>query len=300
MLGWGGDHGYWGQRVTFPYPDTRGGVPSIAGRTLDPDEAESRKWIVSGNSVAVRRKSELLWGLDRRCAELIAAGATPILVEGPGDAARILSLKPDAAVVAPVGVAVNAGQLRQIAELREGEVRVEVYADNDRGGIQMCKTLARLAPEVPELLLLDCRLAMPLGCDPGDLDDDALKSALNRPGLEPERLWLRPEKKAATERSGPEPQSHADANDRKERVKREASITRWVAAVCEMHGQHCLCPFHDDTNPSLHVNEETGMWNCYGCDAWGDVFAWVMRWYGVSFTEAVDKVAADSAGRRPA
>ena len=303
-LGWGGDSeddGWWHRRVTFPYIDADSRCPSIAGRTLDQRAAESDKWWVTANSVAVRRKSELLWGLDAETARRIAGGATPYLVEGPGDAARILSLRPDLAVVGPVGVAVNAGQLRQINELRDGEIIVPVYADNDKGGAQMCKTLARLAPEVPELILLDCRQTMPLGCDPGDLDDEQLAEALLC-GIDPPRLWAKPSVRTVRKRrdNGPRPQWKIDGDDRKERVKREASITRWIEAACEMRGDMAVCPFHDDTNPSLHVKEDEGRWSCYGCDAWGDVYTWVMWRYNVGFSEAIDMVEADNRGGRVA
>ncbi|CAB1062710.1 DNA primase (EC, partial [Olavius sp. associated proteobacterium Delta 1] len=26
-----------------------------------------------------------------------------------------------------------------------------------------------------------------------------------------------------------------------------------------------LCPFHDDTNPSLSVNPNKNLWQCFGC-----------------------------------
>ena len=32
-----------------------------------------------------------------------------------------------------------------------------------------------------------------------------------------------------------------------------------------------LCPFHDDTNPSLSVNPSENLWQCFGCGAAGDV-----------------------------
>jgi len=51
-----------------------------------------------------------------------------------------------------------------------------------------------------------------------------------------------------------------------------------------------LCPFHDDHNPSLSVNLKTGMFNCFACDAKGDVFAFFMRKHGVDFKEALNEL----------
>ena len=49
-----------------------------------------------------------------------------------------------------------------------------------------------------------------------------------------------------------------------------------------------LCPFHEDKNPSLHVNLKgrTWLWNCFGCDAGGDLIKFVMKRRGMNFTEA--------------
>jgi CHC2 zinc finger len=35
------------------------------------------------------------------------------------------------------------------------------------------------------------------------------------------------------------------------------------------------CPFHDDTHPSLSVNEEKGLFHCFGCGESGDVIRFV-------------------------
>ena len=32
------------------------------------------------------------------------------------------------------------------------------------------------------------------------------------------------------------------------------------------------CPWHNDKNPSLSVDREKGLFNCFGCDAGGDIF----------------------------
>jgi len=36
-----------------------------------------------------------------------------------------------------------------------------------------------------------------------------------------------------------------------------------------------LCPFHDDTTPSLSVNPSTNLWQCFACGAGGDVIRFV-------------------------
>ncbi|EPU7283239.1 DNA primase [Campylobacter upsaliensis] len=53
----------------------------------------------------------------------------------------------------------------------------------------------------------------------------------------------------------------------------------------------CVCPFHDDRNPSLHINTQKNFYHCFGCGAGGDVFKFVMDFERVNFAEAVEKVA---------
>jgi DNA primase catalytic core len=48
-----------------------------------------------------------------------------------------------------------------------------------------------------------------------------------------------------------------------------------------------LCPFHDDKNPSLSVDRQKGLYNCFGCGESGDVFDLVQRIKGIPFTEAL-------------
>jgi hypothetical protein len=56
---------------------------------------------------------------------------------------------------------------------------------------------------------------------------------------------------------------------------------------------HGLCPFHADKTPSFHVNEDKGVFHCFGCGESGDVFDFIMKLDGVSFVEAVKSLGAD-------
>jgi putative DNA primase/helicase len=53
-----------------------------------------------------------------------------------------------------------------------------------------------------------------------------------------------------------------------------------------------LCPFHDDKNPSLSVNIESGLYNCFACGAKGDVFQFYQDIKKVDFQTAVRELAA--------
>ena len=51
------------------------------------------------------------------------------------------------------------------------------------------------------------------------------------------------------------------------------------------------CPFHDDKNPSMKLNEE--YFYCFGCGATGDVIGLTARLYNLSPKEAAEKLAQD-------
>ena len=53
-------------------------------------------------------------------------------------------------------------------------------------------------------------------------------------------------------------------------------------------GMAC-CPFHDDKNPSMKLNEE--YFYCFGCGATGDVIDFTARLYNLSPKEAAEKLA---------
>ncbi len=52
-----------------------------------------------------------------------------------------------------------------------------------------------------------------------------------------------------------------------------------------------LCPFHSDKDPSFTVNEEKQIFYCFGCGEGGNVFKFLMKMQGLSFTEAVTQIA---------
>lgn len=61
-----------------------------------------------------------------------------------------------------------------------------------------------------------------------------------------------------------------------------------------------LCPFHDDNNPSMHVNDEKGFFHCFSCGAGGDVFGFLMRYSNIGFREALEELARKAGVRLPA
>lgn len=61
------------------------------------------------------------------------------------------------------------------------------------------------------------------------------------------------------------------------------------AGVGSMKG---LCPFHDERSPSFHVRPQVGFYHCFGCGESGDVISFLRAMDHVTFTEAVERLAA--------
>ncbi len=61
-----------------------------------------------------------------------------------------------------------------------------------------------------------------------------------------------------------------------------------------------LCPFHKEKTPSFTVNEDKGFYHCFGCAAHGSVIDFVMHTEGMSFPEAVERLAGEAGMEIPA
>ena len=52
------------------------------------------------------------------------------------------------------------------------------------------------------------------------------------------------------------------------------------------------CPFHHEKTPSFNIQPDKGFYHCFGCGESGDCFKFVQKQEGLSFVEAVKKLAA--------
>lgn len=59
------------------------------------------------------------------------------------------------------------------------------------------------------------------------------------------------------------------------------------------------CPFHDDTNPSMHVSPSKGIFKCFVCGTGGDAIGFVKQYLKVPYIEALKKVAEISGYHDP-
>ncbi|MDX9834258.1 MAG: DNA primase [Desulfobulbus sp.] len=53
-----------------------------------------------------------------------------------------------------------------------------------------------------------------------------------------------------------------------------------------------ICPFHNDTNPSMYVSQPKQIFKCFACGKAGNVFTFVQEYEKLTFIEALKKLAA--------
>ncbi len=79
-------------------------------------------------------------------------------------------------------------------------------------------------------------------------------------------------------------------------VREKARIDEVVSSYVTLRNagggsQKGLCPFHDEKSPSFHVTPSRGFYHCFGCQKGGDVINFLMEIDGLSFGEAVERLA---------
>ena len=83
-----------------------------------------------------------------------------------------------------------------------------------------------------------------------------------------------------------------------EAVKARISISDIVRRYVDLKpvsGRYMgACPFHQETKPSMSVNDDEGFFYCFGCQASGDVIDFYSRINGLDFRESLEQLAAEA------
>ena len=89
--------------------------------------------------------------------------------------------------------------------------------------------------------------------------------------------------------------SFGQAFDAKDQVRQAIDIVDLVGGYMQLRRQGRnfvgICPWHDDSRPSLQVNPDRQSFKCWVCDYGGDVFSFIMRAEGLEFREALEMLA---------
>jgi len=85
-------------------------------------------------------------------------------------------------------------------------------------------------------------------------------------------------------------------SDSRDRVFEAVDMISLVSARTELRRAGAdsyfgLCPFHDERSPSFHVRPQERHYYCFGCQAAGDPFTFVMETEGLDFKAALETLA---------
>ncbi len=87
----------------------------------------------------------------------------------------------------------------------------------------------------------------------------------------------------------------ASRDDQKERVQQATDIVRLIGEQIALRPKGSeyvgLCPFHDDSKPSLYVSPAKQIYKCFSCGAGGDVFSFAVNYHKMAFPEALRYLA---------
>lgn len=76
-------------------------------------------------------------------------------------------------------------------------------------------------------------------------------------------------------------------------------ISSFLTVTKQGKNYKAVCPFHDDTNPSLVISPEKKMFKCFVCGTGGDAITFVSKHLHISYFEAMKKVAEISGYHDP-
>lgn len=78
-----------------------------------------------------------------------------------------------------------------------------------------------------------------------------------------------------------------------ERVDIVAVVSRHVELKKAGRSYKGRCPFHQEKTASFHVTPDMGRFKCFGCQAGGDAIAFIQRYLGKTFVDAVRDLARE-------
>lgn len=86
----------------------------------------------------------------------------------------------------------------------------------------------------------------------------------------------------------------------RDRVSIVEVVGEHVALKKSGRGYLGLCPFHSEKSPSFTVNDERGLFHCFGCGEGGTVFTFLMKLERGEFREVVEQLASRAGVTLPA
>jgi len=266
VLGWNG------RRITIPIPD-REGKFAFFKLAKDPGDKSSSKML------STRGAHAELYGWEH----VLSKAEQIIICEGEFDR-LVLEGQGFATVTSTAGAATFRPEW---AEAFEEIPKVFICFDNDAAGRMGAE---RISPLIPHARLI--KLPEEVG-EGGDVTDFFVRLEKTREDfmglLEAAEPAARKEPESTFERDTSAIVTTPDEEGK--RLKSLVTIESIVGRYARLHhsGKNlvALCPFHDDRRPSFVVYPATQSFYCFGCQASGDVFTFLMKIEQMNFPEAL-------------
>ncbi|AGM25942.1 DNA primase [Spiroplasma syrphidicola EA-1] len=88
------------------------------------------------------------------------------------------------------------------------------------------------------------------------------------------------------------------SNEKIESIRSKVSIVEVLSEYLQLEkrGRNfwAVCPFHQDSHPSMSISPEKQIYRCFACSAGGNVFTFLQEYKNISFIEAL-KIVAEKA-----
>lgn len=85
------------------------------------------------------------------------------------------------------------------------------------------------------------------------------------------------------------------SQDKIEQIRQSVDIVdvigQYLALEKKGRNYMAICPFHDDSHPSMSVSSDKQLFMCFVCHTGGNVFTFLQKYLKISYMEAVKKVA---------
>ncbi len=267
LLGWNGKH------ITIPIFDREERLAYVK-LAKDPDDHESPKMLIPEGARAE------LFGWEHLKNEVFQV----VICEGEFD--RLVLEDHDIAAVTSTG---GAGVFRpEWAEALNGTRELYLCFDRDEAGRRGAERLARLLPHAKVI-----ELPNEVG-EGGDITDYFVRLKHTTGDFLSLLSAAKPFPKANASPLRNDIRSHFHGDEEIARLKTAVRIESLISRYCKLRQSGSTyigqCPFHEDGTPSFVVYPTTQTFHCFGCEAHGDVFTFLMRKEGVSFPEALKVV----------
>ena len=69
-------------------------------------------------------------------------------------------------------------------------------------------------------------------------------------------------------------------------------ISEYIPLIKKGKNYFGVCPFHDDSNPSMSVSREKQIYKCFSCGASGNIYNFLMDYEHIDFKEALSKLSS--------